>query len=184
MVGTIEPRKGYDAAIAAFEHLWTTRPADAPDLVIVGKGGWKTSGLQERLSSHPQRGHRLHWFDQMSDEGLCLLYGASKGVLMASRGEGFGLPLIEAAMHRRHVLARDLPVFREQQLPNVLFFHDDTPALLAERLLELVGIGQKQEAPAADLPGWSDCVDGLLNELGLRSETGLEQVELPMRIAS
>lgn len=184
MVGTIEPRKGYDAAIAAFEYLWTTRPTDAPDLVIVGKGGWKTSELQERLSNHPERGHRLHWFNQMSDEGLCLLYGASKGVLMASRGEGFGLPLIEAAMHRRHVLARDIPVFREQKLPNVLFFDDDTPAALSERMMELVSIGQKQEAAAADLAAWGDCVDGLLRELGLRFDTDVPQVELPLRIAS
>ena len=184
MVGTVEPRKGYDSALLAFEHLWRTRPIGAPDLVIVGKGGWKTAGLQEYINSHPERGRRLHWFDQMSDEGLCLLYGACSGVLMASRGEGFGLPLIKSAMHRRHVLARDLPVFREQKLPNVLFFSDDAPAALGDRLLELVSIGQKQEAPAADLPGWSDCVDELLNELGLRSERGLQEVELPIRIAS
>ena len=184
MVGTVEPRKGYDFALPAFEHLWRTRPKDAPDLVIVGKSGWKTAGLQEHISSHPERGRRLHWFDRISDEGLCLLYGACKGLLMASRGEGFGLPLIEAAMHRRHVLARDLPVFREQQLPNVLFFNDDAPTALGERLLELVSLGQEQEAPAADLPAWSDCVDGLLGELGLRSEPALHQVEPPLRIAS
>ena len=147
MVGTVEPRKGYDSALAAFEHLWRTRPKDAPDLVIVGKGGWKTAGLQNHINSHPERGRRLHWFDRMSDEGLCLLYGACRGLLMASSGEGFGLPLIESAMHRRYVLARDLPVFREQKLPNVLYFNDDAPAALGDRLLELVSIGQSQEAP-------------------------------------
>ena len=184
MVGTIEPRKGYDSALAAFEHLWRTRPQDAPDLVIVGKGGWKTAELQERIGSHPERGRRLHWFDRMSDEGLCLLYGACRGLFMASRGEGFGLPLIEAAMHRRHVLARDLSVFREQQLPNVLYFSDDAPAALGDRLLELVSIGQSQEAPVADLPTWSDCVDGLLSELGLYPTANHTQVEPPLRKAS
>ena len=184
MVGTVEPRKGYDSALAAFEHLWRTRPKDAPDLVIVGKGGWKTAGLQEQIGSHPERGCRLHWFDRMSDEGLCLLYGACRGLFMASRGEGFGLPLIEAAMHRRHVLARDLPVFREQQLPNVLYFSDDAPAALGDRLLELVSIGQSQEAPVADLPTWSDCVDGLLSELGLYPTPNHTQVEPPLRKAS
>lgn len=185
MVGTVEPRKGYDSAIAAFEHLWRNRTTDAPDLVIVGKAGWKTAGLQEHISAHPERGRRLHWFDSMSDEGLCLLYGACRGLLMASRGEGFGLPLIEAAMHRRHVLARDLPVFREQNLPNVLYFTDDAPAALGNRLLELVSLGQNQAALAADLlPAWSECVDGLLGELGFRLTADHHQLESPLRKAS
>ena len=165
MVGTIEPRKGYEAALAAFERLWLSR-ADAPDLVMVGKAGWKTEDLQSIIRSHAEFGRRMHWFDQMSDEGLCLLYEASRAVLMASRGEGWGLPLIEAATHRRHVLARDLPVFREHGLSNVIYFGDDSPAALGEKILEVVSLGQ-HAAPAADLPTWSDCVDGLLDELGL-----------------
>ena len=185
MVGTVEPRKGYDSALAAFEHLWRDRPTDAPDLVIVGKAGWKTTGLQEHISGHPERGRRLHWFNSMSDEGLCLLYGACRGLLMASRGEGFGLPLIEAAMHRRHVLARDLPVFREQNLPNVLYFTDDAPTALSDRLLELVSLGQNEASLAADLlPAWSECVDGLLGELGFRMTVDHHQLESPLRKAS
>ncbi len=181
MVGTIEPRKGYDVAIAAFEHLWRTRPTEAPDLVIVGKGGWKTAALQEYVRSHPARGIRLHWLDRVSDEGLCLLYEACRGVFMASRGEGFGLPLVEATLHRRHVLARDLPVFREQRMPNVLYFEDDRPAPLADRLMDLVNAGQS--SCAVDLPAWSDCVDGLLREIGLpTSEPRL--VETRLRKAS
>lgn len=185
MVGTIEPRKGYDSALAAFEHLWRDRSTEAPDLVIVGKAGWKTTGLQEHISAHPERGRRLHWFNSMSDEGLCLLYGACRGLLMASRGEGFGLPLIEAAMHRRYVLARDLPVFREQNLPNVLYFTDDAPAALGDRLLELVSLGQTQADLAPDLlPAWSECVDGLLGELGFRMTADHHQLESPLRKAS
>ncbi len=50
MVGTVEPRKGYDIAIRAFDHLWKTRP-DSPDLIIVGKAGWKTEQLQRSITS-------------------------------------------------------------------------------------------------------------------------------------
>lgn len=167
MVGTIEPRKGYDAAIAAFEHLWKTRPNDAPDLVIIGKGGWKTEALQQYLRSHPERGRRLHWLDRVTDEGLCLFYEGCRGVFMASRGEGFGLPLIEAALHRRHVLARDLAVFQEQRIPGAMYFSDDRPEPLADRLMDLTRAGQERTAPQADLPTWSECVEGLLSEIGL-----------------
>ena len=183
MVGTIEPRKGYDAALASFEHLWRDRPKEAPDLVIVGKAGWKTGALQERLRSHPELGRRMHWFDDVSDEGLCLLYDACCGVLMASRGEGFGLPLIEAAMHRRHVLARDLPVFREQGLLNMIYFTDESPTALGERLIELAHLGQRQAAPPLNLSTWSESVDGLLAELGF-IDLDVMPAEPRLRIAS
>src|SRR4030095_16470316 len=78
MVGTIEPRKGYDVALAVFEHLWRERQADAPDLVVVGKGGWKTTALQDAIRSHPELGRRLHWLESVSDEGLCQLYGSCR----------------------------------------------------------------------------------------------------------
>ena len=183
MVGTVEPRKGYDAALPAFEHLWRTRPADAPDLVIVGKPGWKTAALQARLRLHPEREVRLHWLTDVSDEALCSLYEACAGVFIASRGEGFGLPLIEAAQFGRHVLARDLPVFREQRLANVFFFQDDAPPALAQQLIELAGVGKSRSAPAVNLVTWADCVDGLLREMGQAHEQ-YGETESPLRKAS
>ncbi len=172
MVGTIEPRKGYEAAIAAFEHLWRDRSGEAPDLVIVGKGGWKTLALQNKIRCHPEHNNRLHWLDSVSDEGLCRLYDSCRGLFMASRGEGFGLPLVEAASHRRYVLARDLAVFREQAIPNVLYFEDDEPALLGERLIELAALGAKGRPALPDLPTWNTSVDALIRDLGIiRGET-------------
>jgi len=165
MVGTIEPRKAYDIALAAFEHLWRTRGGEAPDLVIVGKPGWKTSSLQQQLRTHPEHGKRLHWLDQVTDEGLGRLYEACRGLFMASHGEGFGLPLAEAMAQQRYVLARDLPVFREQNLPNLLFFEDDRPAVLSERLMELARIGPLSHQVKLNLTTWSECVDGLLASL-------------------
>ena len=167
MVGTVEPRKGHDCALAAFDHLWSKGDYGAPDLVIVGKGGWKTANLQERIRSHPEQGKRLHWLEGVSDEGLCQLYKASNGMLVASHGEGFGLPLLEAAMHDRPVLARSLPVFQEQRLPNISYFEDDSPEQLGSALLNLSTIRQGCSVTPSLLPKWSDSVDGLLNVLGL-----------------
>lgn len=182
MVGTIEPRKAYDVALDAFELLWRTRP-DAPDLIIVGKPGWKTSSIQSRLKRHPYRGSRLHWLARTSDEALCGLYKVSAGVFVPSRAEGFGLPLIEAAQFRRYVLARDLPVFREHRLTNTVFFEDDSPAALADRLVELARIGRAGLATATALPTWGECVDGLLDHLGLGANAGRSGVS-PLRQAS
>jgi glycosyltransferase involved in cell wall biosynthesis len=178
MVGTIEPRKAYDTALAAFEHLWRDPGGEAPDLVIVGKPGWKTSGLQQRLRAHPEHGSRLHWLDQVTDEGLCRLYESCRGLLVASCGEGFGLPLAEAMMQGRPVLARDLPVFREQNLPNVLYFEDDRPAALGERLMDLMRTDALSPNAQLDLPTWSDSVDDLLKNLGISQNGSIPAVNL------
>jgi glycosyltransferase involved in cell wall biosynthesis len=183
MVGTVEPRKGYSVALQAFEELWRSRPADAPDLVIIGKPGWKTSALQRTIQTHPEQGKRLHWLKAASDEVLCRLYRDSAGLLVASYGEGFGLPLVEAAMFQRKVLARDLPVFREQRLPNVRFFRKDGATALGALIMELADPGKSQTALVASLPTWSDCVDGLLHEVGIESEDEV-RTDSPLRKAS
>lgn len=111
MVGTVEPRKGYADALAGFEQLW----ADGADvnLVVVGKRGWMVDELCQRMRHHPEAGRRLFWIEGASDEYLRRIYEASRCLIAASEGEGFGLPLIEAAQHALPIIARDIPVFRE-----------------------------------------------------------------------
>jgi glycosyltransferase involved in cell wall biosynthesis len=167
MVGTIEPRKGYEAALDAFDLLWDEE-GDAPLLVIVGKRGWKSSALQHRLATHRERDKRLIWLECVSDEGLGLLYDSAAGVLVTSRAEGFGLPLVEAASHRRNVLARDLAVFREQRLPNIAYFEGDEPVTLSSKVKELAERGSSRPAPA-DLTSWRESVNQLLVDLGIQS---------------
>jgi len=166
MVGTIEPRKGHSVALDAFEYLWRGGAINPPHLVIVGKGGWNTSQLQHRLSSHSESGKRLHWLDCVSDEALCELYEAASGVLVASEAEGFGLPLMEAAVHGRRVLARDLPVFREQSLPGVIYFQEDSPAALGRKVMDLMQEGSESSKNRCNLPSWGHAVDRLLVDIG------------------
>ena len=172
MVGTIEPRKGYDQALAAFEHLWQ-QPGKAPLLVIAGRPGWKTEALQKTLRAHPQAGKRLIWLDDASDEFLSLLYGACKGVLVASRAEGFGLPLVEATLYRRPVLARDLPVFRELALPGVTFFGGESAGSLATAISAWLQSTQHEDAECKSArysytaPTWQTAARQLPGFLGL-----------------
>ncbi len=95
MVGTVEPRKGHAQALAAFDLLWASGLDVA--LVVAGNQGWMTKAVCARLASHPQAGQRLHWLRHPSDSDLAALYQATTGLLAASLGEGFGLPLVEAS---------------------------------------------------------------------------------------
>lgn len=138
MVGTLEPRKGYDQAVAAMELLWQ-QSDPAPSLVLVGRTGWKTEALQKKLRHHAEAGKRLFWPENVSDEFLAQLYDACSGVLVASRAEGFGLPLIEAALYKKPVLARDLPVFREIGVSGITFFSGDDADTLARAISTWLG---------------------------------------------
>ena len=172
MVGTLEPRKGYDQALAAFELLWQ-QSSSAPLLVLVGRSGWKTEALQEKLRTHAQAGKRLFWLQDASDEYLTNLYATCQGVLVASRAEGFGLPLIEAALYDKPVLARDLSVFREIALPGATFFSGEEPAQLASAITHWLpksahGSGTKAK-PRRSVGTWQTTARQLIEVLGLPS---------------
>ncbi|MDA8049493.1 MAG: glycosyltransferase [Rhodospirillales bacterium] len=129
MVGTVEPRKGHSQALDAFERLWA-RGVNV-NLVIVGREGWMVGKLTTRLRAHRERDRRLFWLERISDESLEKIYANCSCLLATSEGEGFGLPLIEAARHGLAILARDIPVFREVAGDHARYFRAGTPEALA-----------------------------------------------------
>ncbi|WP_333896748.1 glycosyltransferase family 1 protein [Brevundimonas aurantiaca] len=166
MVGTLEPRKGHQCVLDAFDRLW--REGFVGNLVIVGRPGWKVASLLDRLRSHPEHGKHLHWLDNASDEALMRLYEASDGVLLASLAEGFGLPLTEALRFRKPVLARDLAVFRRHSSSGIRYFpvQADTTAMAAaiSAWVEEIQSGAIVVRPGCDTD-WRDSVCSLLSAL-------------------
>jgi glycosyltransferase involved in cell wall biosynthesis len=151
-VGTIEPRKGYAQTLSAFELLWAE--GEQVNLVFVGKEGWMVEKLAARLRKHPQLNKRLFWLEGISDEYLEKLYESSSCLLAASEGEGFGLPLIEAAQHKLPILARALPVFREVAGEHAAFFEGDAPENLADAVLQWVKDSREGATVISDNMPW------------------------------
>ncbi|MFJ2985525.1 MULTISPECIES: glycosyltransferase [unclassified Pseudomonas] len=120
MVGTIEPRKGHAQVLDAFELLWANQ--QDVNLLIVGKEGWLVEPLIKRLRNHPEKGNRLFWFEGIDDDYLSALYTHADALIAASLGEGFGLPLIEAAQYGVPLIVRDIPVFREVAKNHAYYF--------------------------------------------------------------
>ncbi|WP_311945000.1 glycosyltransferase [Halomonas piscis] len=147
MVGTIEPRKGHAQVLAALEQCWAK---GVPlNLVIVGKQGWDVATLIEQIKCHPMRLKRLFWAKGASDALLNTLYQRSDALVAASLGEGFGLPLIEAAHHGIAILARDLPVFREVAGSHARYFNADTPQELCAVLTDWFADWQRGQVTAS-----------------------------------
>lgn len=145
MVGTIEPRKGHAQALAAFEKLW--QRGNQVNLLIIGKPGWLIGDLIQRLRQHPQRGSRLFWLERANDATLLAAYRNASALIMASEGEGFGLPLIEAAHHDLALIVRDLPVFREIAGAHAFYFSGHESEDLASAVSSWLALDAKGLAP-------------------------------------
>ena len=135
-VGTIEPRKGHDTILAAFNQRWRAGSDDR--LVMIGKFGAGDSAavLAEALTAHPARGRRLFVMNQVGDAMLADAYARADACIMASIVEGFGLPLVEALTAGVPMIASDIPVFREIAGDRAAYFHvgdaDDLARVLGE----------------------------------------------------
>jgi len=162
MVGTIEPRKGHLQSLSAFEHLWNE--GQNLKLVIVGREGWTSLPDSERrtipeivrrLKSHPELNRRLFWLENVSDECLKRLYEISTCLLCSSEGEGFGLPLIEAARYQLPIIARDLPVFREVAKEGAYYFEGIKSKHLAQAIIEWLKLNRSKQIPSSSVIHWN-----------------------------
>lgn len=161
MVGTIEPRKGYLQSLSAFEELWAQ--GMNLNLVIVGSEGWKPlpdSGRRTipetiaKIKNHPELNRRLFWLNGISDEYLEKVYAESTCLIVASEGEGFGLPLIEATQYKLPIIARDIPVFREVAGTHAFYFSGLEAGTLAGAVREWLTLNEIGQAPQSNTMPW------------------------------
>ncbi|HXH02006.1 MAG TPA: glycosyltransferase [Candidatus Competibacteraceae bacterium] len=152
MVSTLEPRKGHAQTLAAFEQLW--EEGVHANLVIVGKQGWMVEALVKKLRHHRELGKRLFWLEGISDEYLEKVYAASTCLIAASEGEGFGLPLIEAAQHKLPIIARDIPVFREVAGDHAFYFSGMSGEDLAGTIKRWLALFEAGKQPSVEKMPW------------------------------
>ncbi|HEY0793148.1 MAG TPA: glycosyltransferase family 1 protein, partial [Chthoniobacterales bacterium] len=176
MVGTVEPRKGHRQALSAMERLWAAG-ADV-NLVMIGKQGWMMETFAETVRQSPEYGRRLFWPQAISDEVLEHVYRGSRALLAASYGEGFGLPLIEAAHYGLPIIARDLPVFREVAGEHAFYFQGETPEGLAAALQDWLSRKKVPESAGVARLTWNESATRLL-KLAVNGEWDFEWPERP-----
>jgi glycosyltransferase involved in cell wall biosynthesis len=169
MVGTIEPRKGHAQVIEAFIKMW--EQGSNYQLIIVGTPGWKTELLQTILCEASVSHKRLLWLKDADDALLEKLYRATVGVIAASEGEGYGLPLVEADFFDRPVLARDIPVFREVARGSTTFFpKSGQKKLTPEALKDWMETITSAPNPKVQRPihtSWETTTSVLLTNIGI-----------------
>lgn len=119
-VGAAQPRKGLDMLLEAHRG----RPDLAP-LVLAGPAGW---GPTLTTSS------RVHTVGYLDEAHLRCVVAGAMAVVLPSRDEGFGLPVLEAMAAGIPVVCSDLPALREVAGGLATLVPPGDPAALATAL--------------------------------------------------
>ncbi len=112
-ISTIEGRKGHEIILSAFKRLWDEDIDIA--LIFAGRMGWGLSKEFQELFADIQNIYqdRFIFVNAPNDDTLYHIYNHSDALIFASKNEGFGLPLVEAAQAGLSIFCSDIPVFHE-----------------------------------------------------------------------
>jgi len=137
----VTPRKNIELALHTLAELHKHFQQAA--LVVTGPLGPHNASNQEYFDSLLQLRTQLslqgsaHFLAELSDsylpdEVIADFYRISDALILPSREEGFGIPLIEAAFSHLPVFCADIPPLRELGMGDTTFFSTDAdPAALA-----------------------------------------------------
>jgi glycosyltransferase involved in cell wall biosynthesis len=140
-VGTAEPRKGLDTLLGALSEP----SLRGQSLVVVGPRGWGGVNVGQQAEARGI-GDRVSVTGRVDDSDLAALYDGASLVVMPSRAEGFGLPVLEAMKLGVPVITSDDPAMRE------------------------VGGGASQTFPVGDPTSLGAVIEKVLSDSTLRAQ--------------
>ncbi|MEO6956762.1 MAG: glycosyltransferase family 1 protein [Antricoccus sp.] len=133
-VATLEPRKGLDVLIAALAHPSAPRIP----LLIVGQRGWGGIDLASLVQAAKLPADQVRELGRIGDADLAVVLDRAAALVMPSRSEGFGIPLLEAFAAGTPVIHSDAPALVEVAGGAGLLVAREHPRLLAEAIRGLI----------------------------------------------
>lgn len=149
-VGAAQPRKGLDVLLAAY----AAQP-QLPPLVLAGPAGW---------GPPPPRSPRVHSVGYLDDAELRSVVAGAAALVLPSRDEGFGLPVLEAMATGVPVVCSNVPALREVASGLATLVPPGDVATLAAALATVDGAGADPAGAAtrrahAARYTWEACAD-------------------------
>lgn len=160
MVGTVEPRKGHAVAIQAFEKVLDT---ESVRLLILGHNGWKNKEFYDSLKGNKKLRENVLWIKDATDEELRWAYANTDALIAASKDEGFGLPLIEAAYFGLPIICSDIPIFREVTQGHADYFKAMDADALAVCLSEWMQAEKHPDSRKIHIYTWQEAAQEILD---------------------
>ncbi|OGO13869.1 MAG: hypothetical protein A2Y93_00355 [Chloroflexi bacterium RBG_13_68_17] len=152
----ITPRKNIELALRALAALRLKSPAAM--LVVTGPPGPHNPANQEyfaglrALRAELMLGGAAHFLaehvdHELPDAVIADLYRWADALLLPSREEGFGIPLLEAALSRLPAFCSDIPALRDLGAGQATYFDPDAdPSQVAEVILACLGQDRAYQA--------------------------------------
>jgi len=166
-VGTLEPRKNILSILDAFEIV---RNQGIPlNLKLIGKVGWKSDLIVEKLRWHPFS-HAISQLSYVPSEQLGSYYKEAFCLCFPSLYEGFGFPVLEAMSMGCPVVATPLESLKEVGGDACLYV-GPSPVEIADGIAELYGDPRLRETlirrgkARAQCFSWKKCADQTLRLL-------------------
>ena len=162
-VGTFEPRKGIDVLLDAFTRVAGDDPR--VELWLAGQHGWGVTEVESRLTTHPVAS-RIRRLGFVPDEALAPLLRRSVAAVYPSRGEGFGLPVLEALASGVPVVTTRDTVMEEVAGDAAILTEAGSPVELADAMVAVLRQSASERAVVAargrsraETFTWARCVD-------------------------
>ena len=140
-VGSLEPRKGVGALVAAMVEV--VRKESGAVLVLAGYPGWQNETLIS-AADRASLGRALREIGRVPEHELQALYAGATVFAFPSLHEGFGLPVLEAMSAGVPVVASDIPAVREVAGDAAVLVAPGDAAAWAESLAEVIGSPSRQ----------------------------------------
>jgi glycosyltransferase involved in cell wall biosynthesis len=140
-VGSLEPRKGVGALVAAMVQV--LRKEKAAVLVLAGYPGWQNQALIA-AADRAELGPALRQLGRLPEPELQALYAGATVFAFPSFHEGFGLPVLEAMSAGVPVVASDIPPIREVAGDAAVLVAPGNETAWAEALSEVLGSPSRQ----------------------------------------
>ena len=175
-VGTVEPRKNLDGLFDALALLRSEPAVAALPCVLVGRDGWRSETIRQRLKDDPWLAGRVKWIKDAPDSDLAALYRNASFTVVPSFDEGWGLAVQESLAHRTPCIASRAGGIPEAGLDLVDYVESGSTDALATAIRILASDVDALERARARLtnglnsrpcPDWSDTADRLARLLGV-----------------
>lgn len=147
MLGTLEPRKNFKMLINALMSIVRLKKwPQGEKLLIIGSKGWKEHEFAKDLKLLEDLGI-VQRMGYLPTEEVAKIMRNSRGLIMPSIYEGFGMPVAEALSLGCPVFCSDIEPFHEIDVDNVCYFHPLNEAGISKSLISFIENPIKQNIP-------------------------------------
>ena len=138
-VGSVEPKKNLPTLLEAYGAACHSAHPPEANLLIAGRAGWGVQEIDGIVARFPKMRDRLRFLGFVDQSDLAPLLAGARAMVLPSRYEGFGMPVLESMAAGTPVLTTTCASLPEIAGGAAKLFDPDDSDALRELLLKTDG---------------------------------------------